>query len=75
MNEHRINLIFGNDGKVRIKCTDEVMPISVVEEVVNSAVHAYSQHCDQGQEIKSLKHWNIALSIALIVMTIANFVR
>lgn len=77
--EKMINLVFDNDGKVKIKCEADAIPTSIVEEVVNSAINAYESamlsKIDKDERIKYLKRWNLVLCIALAIMTILNLVR
>ena len=39
--EKMINLVFDNNGKVKIKCDIDAIPTPIVEEVINSAISAY----------------------------------
>ena len=77
--EKMINLVFDNDGKVKLKCNVDSIPTPVVEEVINSALSAYESamlsKIDKDERIKYLKRWNLVLCIALAIMTISNLVR
>ena len=77
--EQMINLVFDNDGKVKLKCNVDSIPTPVVEEVINSALSAYESamlsKIDKDERIKYLKRWNLVLCIALAIMTISNLVR
>ena len=77
--EKMINLVFDNNGKVKVKCEADAIPTSIVEEVVNSAINAYESammaKVDTDERIKYLKRWNLVLSVALAIVTILNLVR
>ena len=77
--EKMINLVFDNNGKVKIKCDIDAIPTPIVEEVINSAISAYESammaKLDTDERIRYLKKWNLVLSIALAIITILNLVR
>jgi len=77
--ERMINLVFDNDGKVKLKCEVDAIPTTVVEEIINSAINAYESSMmskiDKDERVKYLKSWNLVLCIALAIMTISNLVR
>lgn len=77
--EKMINLVFDDNGKVKLKCDIDAIPTPIVEEVVNSAINAYESammaRLDTDERIKYLKRWNLVLSIALATITILNLVR
>lgn len=77
--EKMINLVFDNNGKVKVKCEADAIPTNVVEEIVNSAINAYESammaKIDVDERVKYYKRWNLVLCIALAIMTIANLVR
>ena len=77
--EKMINLVFDDNGKVKVKCDIDAIPTAVVEEVINSAISAYESamlaKIDTDERIKYLKRWNLVLSIALATITILNLVR
>lgn len=74
-----INLVFDDNGKVKVKCEVDAIPTPIVEEVVNSAINAYEcsmlSKIDKDERIKYLKRWNWALSMALATMVILSLVR
>lgn len=77
--EKMINLVFDNNGKVKVKCEIDAIPTPIVEEVINSAISAYESammaKVDTDERIKYLKRWNLVLSVALAIVTILNLVR
>lgn len=77
--EKMINLVFDDNGKVKVKCDIDAIPTPIVEEVINSAINAYESamisKIDKDERIKYLKRWNLVLCIALAIMTISNLVR
>lgn len=77
--EKMINLVFDNNGKVKVKCEIDAIPTPIVEEVINSAISAYESammaKVDTDERVKYYKRWNLVLSIALAIVTILNLVR